>query len=210
MIDFNYGLYPVITEEFCNGRDSIFVLNEVIKGGAKIVQLREKKKSHREIYELALKYRDITQKYGVTLIIDDYLDIAIGSNADGVHLGQDDLPCIVAKKIAHNLIIGISTHNREEIDKAINNGASYINIGPIFDTKTKENLYTPIGLELLKELKPNFPFSVMGGIKREHIKTLLEIGVKNIAMVTEITMADNIAERVYDIINLIEKYKGSK
>jgi len=207
LIDFNYGLYPVITEEFCNGRDSIFVLKEVIKGGAKIVQLREKNKKHKEIYDIALKYREITDKHNVTLIVDDYLDIAMAVNADGVHLGQEDLPCSVAQKIAPHLIIGVSTHNKEEIEKAINDGASYINIGPIFETQTKKNSYPAIGLELLKELKPDFPFSVMGGIKREHIKSLVEMGVKNIAMVTEITMAEDIAQKVSEIINMIEKYK---
>lgn len=208
MLNFNYGIYPVITEKYCNGRESLYVLKEVIRGGAKIVQLREKDKSIKEIYELALKYREITEKYNVTLIIDDYIDIAMAVKADGVHLGQKDLPCKAARMIASSLIIGISTHNEDEIKSAINDGASYINIGPIFKTSTKETDYSLVGIEYLKKIKPNFPFSIMGGIKREHIKTLTEIGIKNIAMVTEITMADNIAERVSEIINLIEKYRG--
>ncbi len=207
MFNFSYGLYPVITEEFCNDRDSIYVLKEIIKGGAKIVQLREKKKTVKQIYELALKYREITGQYNVTLIIDDYVDIALAVKADGVHLGQDDLPCKAARMLAPHLIIGVSTHNEEEIKKAIQDGASYINIGPIFATNTKETHYKPLGVEYLKRVKPSFPFSVMGGIKRENIKSLLEIGVKNIAMVTEITMAENIQQRVSEIINIIEKYR---
>ncbi|OHD15378.1 MAG: thiamine-phosphate diphosphorylase [Spirochaetes bacterium GWD1_27_9] len=199
-MNFNFGLYPVITEEFCNGRDMIFVLEEIIKGGAKIIQLRQKKTNKKKVYQLALKYRKITKQNNVILIINDHVDIALAVEADGVHLGQDDLPCDVARKLAPNLIIGVSTHNEEEIQRAERDGASYINIGPIFATSTKELGINPLGLEYLKNAKTNLPFSVMGGIKKNNIPTLLECNVKNIAMVTEITMAENIQEKVRELV----------
>src|SRR4030042_3860302 len=108
-MEFNFGLYPVITEEFCNGRDILDVLKTVIDGGVKIIQLRQKHSTKKNIYLLANKYREITKKYNVKLIINDHLDIALAVGADGVHLGQDDLPCNVARKIAPDIIIGVST-----------------------------------------------------------------------------------------------------
>lgn len=205
-MDFNFGLYPVITEEFCNNRSMAYVLEQIIDGGAKIVQLRQKSSSKKELYELAIIYRNITYKHGVKMIIDDHLDVAMAVQADGVHLGQTDLPCKAARELAPNLIIGVSTHNEQEIRKAESDGATYINIGPIFPTKTKETGILPLGLEYLKSVKTNLPFSVMGGIKKANIEELLELGVKNIAMVTEITMADNISKSVSDIIGIINNW----
>jgi thiamine-phosphate pyrophosphorylase len=206
-MNFNYGLYPVITSEFCKNRDMIKVLKEIIAGGAKIVQLREKNKSKNEIYKLALKYRDITANKGVTLIINDHVDIALAVGADGVHLGQDDLPVSVAKLIAPNLMIGISTHSPKEIKDAETDGATYINIGPIFKTGTKKTGVEPLGVDYLKKVKSKLPFSVMGGIKKNNLEELLRSGAKNIAMVTEITMADDIRKTVENLISIINNFK---
>lgn len=203
MNSFNFGLYPVITKEFCRGRNLIDVLHSVIKGGAKIVQLREKNISKKSLYELASEYRSITFKHQVKLIINDHLDIALAVGADGVHLGQDDLPCAIARKIAPHLIIGVSTHNEHEILKAEADGSTYINIGPIFSTNTKKLTVPALGLDYLKKIKTKLPFSVMGGIKTRNIGELLSIGVKNIAMVTEITEAPDIEETVRKLIQLI-------
>ncbi len=192
------GLYPVITEKFCKGRRSLDVLQEVIKGGTKIVQLREKKISKRDFFELATKYKEITLKNQVKLIINDHIDIAIAIKADGVHLGQDDLPCQAARELSKKLIIGISTHNENEIIEATKNGASYINIGPLFSTNTKETCF-PLGINYLKTIKTALPFSVMGGIKKRHLFELINLGVNTIAMVTEITEASNIKEKVIEL-----------
>jgi len=191
------GLYAVITEKFCKGRSSEDVLKQVIAAGVKLVQLREKELSKKELYPLAKKFREITLKNQVTLIINDHLDIALAVKADGVHLGQDDLPCSVARKIAPHLICGVSTHNVSEALEAQAAGASYINIGPLFSTQTKETGIPPLGLETLIKIKEkiNLPCSVMGGIKENNLDELLKIGAKRIAMVTEITQADDIAKK---------------
>jgi thiamine-phosphate pyrophosphorylase len=205
----NFGLYPVITEEFCAGRSSLFVLKEVLRAGVKIVQLREKDKSEKELLYLAKEYRALTGYYGALLIINDNIDLALEVGADGVHLGQEDLSCIDARKSAPSLLIGVSTHNTEEIKKAITDGADYINIGPVFHTSTKKNLaYQPVGIEFLREAVSlvNIPFSVMGGIKKDHIKSLLDIGVKNIAMITEITEAKDIYAATKEMVDMIDLY----
>ncbi len=191
-------LYPVISSEFTNGRDVIDVLRLIAAGGAKIVQLREKNLSKAEIFQLALKYREITTENNMLLILNDHLDIALAVNADGVHLGQDDLPLTAARKLAPQLILGSSTHNLPEAEQAIADGADYINIGPIYSTQTKQLSYDSLGLKIMDEIahKINIPFTVMGGIKEDHLDKLINHGAEHIAMVTEITQADDITNRV--------------
>jgi len=192
------GIYSVITEKFCSNGSSVKTLEKVLKGGAKMVQLREKDYHKGRILKMALEFRKLTDKYKALLIINDHIDIALICKADGVHLGQDDISCKDAKKLAHGLIIGVSTHNMKEALQAQKDGADYINIGPIFATKTKENLMAPLGIETLKKIskKISIPYTVMGGIKENHIPQLVKAGAKRIAMVTEITCADNITAKV--------------
>jgi thiamine-phosphate pyrophosphorylase len=191
-------LYPVISSEFTNGRDVIEVLQQIAAGGAKIVQLREKNLSKAAIYQLALKYRKITADNNMLLILNDHLDIALAVQADGVHLGQDDLPLTAARGLTTQLILGSSTHNLAEAKQAIANGADYINIGPIYATQTKQLSYDSLGLETMHQVaaEVNIPFTVMGGIKEHHLDELINLGARHIAMVTEITQAADITARV--------------
>jgi thiamine-phosphate pyrophosphorylase len=191
-------IYPVISSEFTNGRPVLEVLTAVAHGGAKIVQLREKNKSKAEIYELALQYREITAAHNMLLIINDHLDIALACDADGVHLGQDDLPLTAAKTISGEVFLGCSTHDPDEAEKAVLEGADYINIGPIYPTGTKAVPCGAVGIEMLDRIVPGLgiPFSVMGGIKAKNIPELLAAGATRIAMVTEITQAGDITAKV--------------
>ncbi len=194
----NIDIYPVITSSFTNNRSSVEVLECIAKSGAKIVQLREKSMNEEQFYELACEYRKITSKYNMLLIINDNIKLALKINADGVHLGQDDMSICEARKLAPNLILGSSTHDKTELLQAQEDGADYINIGPIYSTQTKVLAMGALGLDLLKDLIPftSIPFTVMGGIKHQHIKGLVSIGASKIAMVTEITQAENITETV--------------
>ena len=191
-------IYPVISSEFCAGRSPTYVLEQIAAGGARIVQLREKNMNKRALGLLACEFRRICDRYGMLLIINDLVDIAIESSADGVHLGQGDLPLETARATAPALIFGISTHSREEALKAQSNGADYINIGPIFNTQTKALTMAALGIEAIREIAPlvHIPFTVMGGIKSRHIPELLSAGAHKIAMVTEITANENIAAKV--------------
>jgi len=199
-------IYPVISSEYTNGRDPLDILTAICQGGAKIVQLREKNKSKLEVFELALKYREITSEYNTLLIINDHIDIALAVKADGVHLGQDDLPVNIAKELAPNLIIGSSTHNIEEAIIAKEAGADYINIGPIFQTNTKELTYKALDVEgVLKIAKTvNLPFTVMGGIKKESIPNLIKNNITKIAMITEITQSEDCKAKVQELRYLFE------
>ncbi|MGC9052953.1 MAG: thiamine phosphate synthase [Candidatus Hydrogenedens sp.] len=201
-------LYVVITEKMCKGRSSEFVLEECLKAGVRLVQFREKNSDDRTKYHKAMEFRKITNNYNALLIIDDRIDLALMVNADGVHLGQNDLPIYEARKIAPNLIIGASTHNLEQALKAQEDGASYVNIGPIFSTQTKATSVSPLGVASLEKIPHhlNIPFTCMGGIKLENIDEVLTRGAKHIAVVTAVTEADNIQQFVKQLREKILMY----
>ncbi|MCP3968006.1 MAG: thiamine phosphate synthase [Lentisphaerae bacterium] len=194
----NIDIYPVISSEFTAGRDVIDVLKSIAVGGAKIVQIREKNKSKIEVYKLALEYRRITAEHNMLLIINDHVDIALAVDADGVHLGQDDLPVSAARPIAPELILGCSSHDIQEATEAEASGADYVNVGPIYPTGTKAVPCGVVGIEMLEAIKPHIsiPFTVMGGIKEHHLSELFAVGATKIAMVTEITQAEDVTAKV--------------
>ena len=191
-------LYPVTAEDLSEGRSNLEVLQGLIDGGARIVQLRDKQRSKREIYHLAVEFRRRTLAAGMLLIINDYLDIAMAVGADGVHLGCDDLPIDVARSLAPEMIIGASSHDLEEALAAQAAGATYVNIGPIFPTLTKENVPRFLGPEAITEMAPHLhvPFTVMGGINAANLQEVLSRGARYPAMVTAVTRAPDIAAQV--------------
>ena len=200
----NIDIYPVISSEFCAGRNPVDVLKAIADGGAKIVQMREKNTSDRKLFQLGEKFREVTLQYKMLLIIDDRIDVAAAIDADGVHLGQDDLPLEAARTVSENLMVGISTHSMEEALEAQDADADYINIGPVFTTQTKKLSYPALGPETISAIAPSLkiPFSVMGGIKGRHIPELCKLGASRIAMVTEITEAEDITAKVKELRKL--------
>ena len=203
-------VYPVTCEELSEGRSNLEVLEAVIRGGAKIIQLREKEYQKKDLYHLALKFREMTLKEGVLLIINDHVDIALAVDADGVHLGQEDLPLTVARQLAPELLIGASTHSLEQALQAEKDGADYINIGPIFITKTKEGVESSLGPEAIARISPyiKVPFTVMGGIDEENLELVLAKGARRVAMVTAITRAADIAASVRLLKERISEFSG--
>jgi thiamine-phosphate pyrophosphorylase len=203
-------VYPVTCERFSLGRSNLQVLEAVIQGGSKIIQLREKEYPKKDFYHLALKFKEITTRAGVLLIINDHVDIALGVEADGVHLGQEDLPVQVARKLAPELLIGASTHSLEQALQAEKDGADYINIGPIFSTETKEGVGRSLGPEAISEISPQIkiPFTVMGGINEDNIEQVLAKGARRVAMVTAITKAADIAAKVASLKEKIRQFSG--
>ncbi len=191
-------IYPVISPEFCSGRSVADVLAGIAAGGAKVVQIRAKNASTADLLDLVRQCKIITDLYNMLLIVDDRLDVALAAEADGVHLGQDDLPVTDAVRIAPDLLIGCSTHNPEEIAKAQGDGCGYLNIGPVYPTNTKSVACGAVGLEQMLSWRTpvHVPHSVMGGIKEHHLPELIAHGVRHIAMVTEITQAPDVAEKV--------------
>ena len=201
-------IYPVTCEELSEGRDNIRVLEDVLAGGAKIVQLREKNWSKKQLYQVALEFKKRTQGCGALLMINDHVDVALAAGADGVHLGRSDLPLPAARSIAPELILGASSHSLEQALEAEQAGADYVNIGPVFSTQTKEN-NAPLGEEAIKSIAPelDIPFTVMGGINTENISRVLEAGARRIAMVSGITRAPDMEKRVRELREKILEYR---
>ncbi|MDQ2085935.1 thiamine phosphate synthase [Herbivorax sp. ANBcel31] len=196
------GLYCITAHEFSKGRSNIEVVENIIKAGAKIVQYREKDKSFIDMYKECTKIREMTKRAGVTFIINDYVDMAMIVKADGVHLGQDDYPVQkVRNLVGEDMIIGLSTHSPKQAQDAVGQDVDYIGVGPIYKTYTKKNVCDPVGLEYLEYVIKNIdiPYVAIGGIKENNLSEVLCKGAKCISMVTEITEAKDIEEKVKKI-----------
>lgn len=204
------GLYLVTSQSRSRGRATLTVLDAALRGGVKLVQLREKDRPLRELYAMAMAARRMTHEAGALLLINDRIDVALAVGADGVHLGQDDLPINAARRLTADLIIGASTHSVSEAATAMRAGASYVNIGPLFPTATKAGATGFLGLEGLREISAavTVPFSVMGGIKRGHIPGLLEAGAQTIALVTAVTEAPDVAAATRELLMAIKGGAG--
>jgi thiamine-phosphate pyrophosphorylase len=202
----NAGLYLVSSEELSN-YPSLHIIEEFLKAGGKLFQLREKKLSKKELYELALSARKLADIYGAVFIVNDHVEIALASGADGIHLGQDDLPLKEARRLlGPESIIGVSTHNIIEAKDAKIGGADYINIGPVFATQTKLHAQTisPEEISSILSLLGEMPFTLMGGIKESNLIELLKYKASALAMITEITKAENINSKVKGILSKIK------
>jgi thiamine-phosphate diphosphorylase len=165
--------------------DHIEIAKRACSAGARILQYREKHAGRGEMVKTAREIRKITAKYGTLFIINDFIDIALIVKADGVHLGQDDIPIAEARKIVPaGFLIGRSTHSLEQAIEAEKQGADYIGSGPVFATPTKED-YIPIGIDTVKQVieTVRIPVVAIGGLNLDNISELQKIGVKNFAMV---------------------------
>jgi thiamine-phosphate pyrophosphorylase len=192
----NYNLYLVTDRDILKGRDLCLSVEQAIQGGATVVQLREKDVSSLEFYKIALEVKKITDRYNVPLIINDRLDIAIAADAAGVHVGQFDLPCKVAREIlGDNKIVGVSAATLEEAIAAERDGADYIGVGAMYSTATKTNT-RPVTLETLAEIKKaiNIPVVAIGGINENNFIPLKETGIDGLAIVSAILGKENIKE----------------
>lgn len=187
-------LYVVITEAFCAQRSPVQVLAATLEAGVRLVQLREKHLSDKELYRWALGFRELTSKKNALFVLNDRIDIALATGADGVHLGQDDLPIEAARQLAPELIIGCSSHSAQEAVAAQEAGASYVNIGPIFSTQTKSHASGPLGPDAVEEISRRLtvPWTVMGGIKASNVDLVLQRGARLIAVVTAVTAVDDV------------------
>ncbi len=206
-VEYKYPLYLVTDEKACKGKDFYESVEASIRGGAKIVQLREKNMDTRDFFKRALKLKEICHKHGVDFVINDRLDIAIAVDADGVHLGQSDMPIQKAKEIlGHKKIIGISAKNMEEALEAQKYGADYIGVGAIFATDTKKDSGL-IDLETLKDMtnQINIPVLAIGGIGLGKLGYLKDTGIDGICVISDILGSDDPEKRTRE---LLEEYRS--
>lgn len=206
-VEYKYPLYLVTDEKACKGKDFYESVEASIRGGAKIVQLREKNMDTRDFFNRALKLKEICHKHGVDFVINDRLDIAIAVDADGVHLGQSDMPIEKAKEIlGHKKIVGISAKNMEEALEAQKYGADYIGVGAIFATDTKKDSGL-IDLETLKDMTDqiNIPVLAIGGIGLGKLGYLKDTGIDGICVISDILGSDDPEKRTRE---LLEEYRS--
>lgn len=206
-IEIPKGIYGITGDNFSNGRSNYFCVEEMIKGGIKIVQYRAKTKDTREKVKEAREIRELCRKNGVIFIVNDNVDIALLVDADGVHIGQEDMhPDDVRKLIGNNKIIGLSTHSEKQGMEAYKNpNVDYIGVGPIFPTTTKDT--TPVGLGYLEYAVKNLdlPFVAIGGIKAHNIDAIIAKGAQRVCLVSEIVGADSISDMVRNLQKKLNK-----
>lgn len=202
MFNVDWSLYLCTDRKLIGNANLEDKVEQAIKGGVTVVQVREKDCSDREFFEVALRLKKITDKYKVPLIINDRVDIALAVDATGVHVGQGDLSCTVVKKIIGSKIVGVSTATVEEAMKAEVEGADYVGVGAMFSTQTKSNT-RPVSVDTLKLIKSKIkiPVIAIGGINQKALPKLQSTGIDGVAVVSAILASENPQQSATELLN---------
>ena len=204
----DYSLCLVTDRGLSRGRTTQQIVEAALRGGVTCVQLREKTCSTREFITQALFIKDHLKRHNVPLIINDRVDIALAVNADGVHLGQSDMPIEMAKAILKDsMIIGISAESLKNAVQAEKDGADYIGVGPIYATSTKTDTASPFGLEGLREIRRSVKIPLVGisGLNRENAGEVINNGADGVAVVSAIVAADDPEKATRELKKIIEQ-----
>ena len=198
-------LYFICGTTTCLGKDLYTVVEDALKGGITLFQFREKGKGAlegKEKLELAVKIQDLCKKYNVPFIVNDDIELALEIDADGVHVGQDDLGVDEIRKLMPNKIIGLSIGNEEELKQSKVEYVDYVGVGPVYVTQSKDDAGGAIGyegLELMKKLLPQMPLVAIGGIQTQHIKDIMKTNVDGVSIISAISYSENIEETVREM-----------
>lgn len=195
-------LYAILDPEQTKSRAPEIVLRELLEGGIRLLQLCVKAMSAAEFFQLAHTARTLTRSYACQLIINDRVDIALACAADGVHLGQEDLPLHAARKVMGDKMIGVSTHEVEQAREAERGGADYIGFGPMFGTSTKETGYSARGLEMLRRVRDavTIPIVAIGGITEGNVNEVWQAGADSTAIISDLLGVDDIVTKTKRIL----------
>ena len=200
----DYSLYLLTDRSILKNIDLLTAVEEALQGGVSLVQLREKDISSREFYQLASELKQLLHFYQVPLIINDRLDIALAVDADGLHIGQDDLPIDIARRLlGPDKILGYSVSSIEEARYGQSQGANYLGAGSVYPTGSKTDAGTPIGVKKLKEIKASVSIPVVGigGIGTENIAEVRKTGVDGTAMISAILGSTHIKETCQNLLS---------
>jgi len=203
-------LYAILDPEQTNGRAIEEVLRELLRAGVKMLQLRAKSLAAKDFLALAKLVRSETESHNCRLIVNDRADIAMACNADGVHLGQEDLPLEVGRRLLGNKIIGISTHDIKQARQAQRGGADYIGFGPIFGTQTKDTGYAARGTDMLKEIRAavSIPIVAIGGITEHNVSQVWQAGADSAAIISDILRSKDITAKIAGILTQSRRADG--
>lgn len=203
----DWSLYVITDAKLAGGRSHREVIQAAIAGGATVVQYREKEGSTRRLIEEARALRELTRLAGVPYIVNDRVDIALAVDADGVHVGQDDMPAAMARRLmGPGKIVGVSATNLEEALQAERDGADYIGAGPVFATPTKPDAAPPMGLEGLAEIcrRVSIPVVAIGGINEGNAAAVIEAGADGVAVVSAVVAAPDVAAAARRLREVVE------
>ena len=190
----DYSLYLVTDRGLSRGRSTLEIVTAAVHGGATVIQLREKDCSTREFIEQALAIKEFLKDQGVPLIINDRVDVAQAVKADGVHLGQTDMPLGLAKEIlGDSMILGISAESLQDAIEAEKGGADYLGVSPIYTTPTKTDTAPPLGLKGLREIRKavRLPLIGIGGLNLDNAGEVIRSGADGVAVVSAIVAAED-------------------
>jgi len=202
------GVYLVTDRGLCRNRSLLDVVLRAVKGGAVCIQLREKELSTREFVEEAIAVKQLLLPFGVPLIINDRIDIALACNADGVHIGQEDMPYdIVRRLMGPQAIIGLSVETWEDVEASEKLDVNYIGVSPVFATPTKTDTKEPWGLAGMKKIKAysRHPLVAIGGINESNAAAVVRAGADGLAVVSAICSADDPRAEALRLKNIIDK-----
>jgi len=205
-----YDIYVVTDVTLRNGLTHTQIAKDAVSGGADVIQLRDKKMSGRELLITAREIRGITHNAGVLFIVNDRIDIALASDADGVHLGQDDLPLLDARQLVMDeFIIGISVGSIAEAVNAEKCGADYVAVSPVFNTETKFGAGPGHGTTLITAVRQNLSIPVIGigGIQKENVREVIFAGADGIAVVSAVINSGDITKAVQELKSIVKHYK---
>lgn len=193
-----WRLYAITDERLARGRSHLQVAEAAIRGGADVLQLRDKEAGGGKLYRVALELRKLTREAKIPLIVNDRLDIALAVDADGVHVGPEDLPASVARRIlGPGKILGVSTETVEEALLAVKEGADYLGVGPVFEARgTKGDAGEPVGLERIAQIRRRclLPIVAIGGINEGNARQVREAGADAAAVISAIVAADDVEQ----------------
>ena len=198
-------LYFICGTTTCLGKDLYTVVEDALKGGITLFQFREKGKGAlegKEKLELAIKLKNLCKKYNVPFIVNDDIELALEIDADGVHVGQDDLDVDEIRKLMPNKIIGLSIGNEEELKQSKVEYVDYVGVGPVYVTQSKDDAGGAIGyegLELMRRFLPQMPLVAIGGIQTQHIKDVMKTNVDGVSIISAISYSDNIEKTVREM-----------
>ncbi|MBI3989340.1 MAG: thiamine phosphate synthase [candidate division NC10 bacterium] len=205
-----WDLCVITDRRVAGGLSHAELAKRALAGGARMIQLRDKEASMRALLPEALQVAERCRSSGATFIVNDRLDLALAVGADGVHLGQEDLPAKETRRLlGEGKLLGISTHSLEQALKAQEEGADYIGVGPIFRTGTKEMGYEPIGPPLIREVrrKVTIPILAIGGITLENVSEVIAAGADGAAVISAIAGAPDITAAVKKFLKVIRQVK---
>lgn len=188
----DWSLYVVTDSRLAGDRSLSEVVGAAIRGGAGVIQYREKKASTRNMVETAKVLAELCRRAGACFLVNDRLDVALAVDADGVHVGQDDMPVPLARKLlGPDKLLGVTVHNEEEIRRAEEEGADYLSIAPVFATSTKPDHQKPLGVEGVRNLvrKTRLPVVAIAGIGPSNAADVIRAGVQGICVVSAIIAA---------------------